>query len=398
MGKAYDNQTYQTGHTAPPKSKGGIVAVLLTVIILLGGVISILGLLNIHMFRQLMGANNQKEALAEVAPDQEGVNSAMEVTRGVGETIVLNPSPLSPENIPQEGGLSLQEIYSRSVACVVAVKTDVATATGIVLTSDGYILTNSYILQGQTAALVQLHDGTQLEAVLIAKDSFSDLAVLWVEAEGLIPASFGDSTALRVGDAVVAMGSSISGQAAMADGIIAAIDTGIRAGGSNLTLIRTNARENLGSIGGPLINCYGQVVGINSMCAANVMSLSENEQYSYALDSVTVKQVADQLIDQGFVSGRIYLGIRGQEIDSFYENYYHIPQGIFITELDENSVLFQKGVREGDILLNLDDTRILNFDTLNNMVSGLERGQEVTAVVYRDGTNYQLTITIGEEQ
>lgn len=375
-----------------------MIAALLAIIIMLGGIVSILGLLNIHLFNQLMGLNKESQALAEVSADQGGGDSSMEVNRAVGETIVLNPSPLSPDNVPQEGGLSLQEIYSRTAASVVAVKTDTTTATGIVLTADGYILTNSYALQGKDAVQVRLHDGTQLEAVLIAKDSFSDLAVLRVDAQGLIPASFGDSTALRVGDVVVAIGGSQSGSAAMADGIVAAIDSGIQAGGSSLTLIRTNAPEDLGNLGGPLINCYGQVVGVNSLCAANVMSLSENERCSYALDSVTVKQVADQLIAQGYVTGRIHLGIRGQVIDEFYESYYNIPQGIFITELDETSSLFQKGVREGDILLNLADTRILDFDTLNSMISSLEPGDEIIAVVYRDGTSYQLTLTIGEEQ
>lgn len=397
MQKQFDNQTYQTGQTEPPKSKSGLIALLLTVIILLGGVISILGLMNIRLFRQLMGVNDESIALAEVAPNQKG-DSAMESTRGFGETVVLNPSPQSPDNVPVEGGLSLQEIYSRTEVSVVAVQTDAGTATGVVLTEDGYILTNSNILQSKTAVPVCLYDGTELEAVLVAKDSFSDLAILQVDAKGLTPANFGDSQALRVGDVVVAVCSSQTGSAAISDGIIAAIDSDIQAGGSSLTLIRTNAPEKLNSLGGPLLNCYGQIVGINSMCVANVMAISEDDSCCYALDSVSVKNVADQLIAQGFVTGRIHLGFHGQEIDAFYENYYNIPQGIFITELDETSALFQKGVREGDILLKLDDTRILDFDTLNNMVSTLEQGQEVTVVIYRDGTNYQMSLTIGEAQ
>lgn len=393
MRKEIDNQTYQTGNTAPPKNKGGLIAALLAIIIVLGGVISIMGLMNIHMFRRLMGVDSRKEALAVVMPDQNGSGDAAGGARGFGETIIINPSPLSPDNVPVEGGLSLQEIYNRTAPSVVAVESDSGSVTGIVLTSDGYILTNSYALKSRDSVKVRLHDGTELEAVLLAKDSFSDLAVLQVAAEGLTPASFGDSTALRVGDVVVAVGNDQNGgSAVMSDGIVAAIDSGIQAGGSSLTLIRTNAPEN----SGPLINCYGQVVGVNTMCAANMMDLS-GEQNNYALDSVTVKQVADQLIAQGFVSGRIHLGIQGQAIDAFYENYYNIPRGIFITELEESSVLFVKGVRPGDILLNMADTDILDFDTLNNVVSTLEPGEEVTVVIYRDGTKAQLTVTIGEE-
>lgn len=391
MRKDFDNQTYQTGNTAPPKSRGGLVAALLAVIIILGGVVSIMGLMNIHMFRQLMGADKGTEALAVVTPNQNGESGSKGSPRGFDETIIINPSPLSPENVPTEGGLSLQEIYTRTAPSVVAVETENGIATGIVLTSDGYILTNCYMLQSQDAAKIRLHDGTELEALLIAKDSFSDLAVLQADVEGLTPASFGDSTALRVGDVVVSVGNAQNGGSpVMTDGIVAAIDSGIQAGGSMLTLIRTNTPES----NGPLINCYGQVVGVSSMCAANVMDSSGES--GYALDSVTVKQVADQLIARGFVAGRIYLGIHGQAIDAFYENYYDIPRGIFITELDESSELFKKGVRPGDILLNMADTDILDFDTLNNLVSTLEQGEEVTVVVYRDGTKFQLTMMIGE--
>ena len=395
MGKQFDDKTYQTGHTAPPKSRGGLIAILLAVIILLGGVISILGLLNIHLFRKLVRIDKEGVALAEVLPD-EG-NSVLEPTRFGTDTVILSNSPLSPDNIPQEGGLSLQEIYTKTVDSVVTVETESVVGTGIVLTADGYILTNSYVVRNALEIQVKLNDGRQLKGALVGKDSFSDLAVLQVQANDLVPASFGDSTSLRVGDAVVSIGNPIGDSAgSMSDGIVSAINGNIEAGGSKLTLIQTNASLNTKAVGGPLINCYGQIVGINTLCAANVMSITGNEGVSFALDSVTVKQVADQLIAQGFVSGRIYLGIQGHEIDEFYENYYDIPQGIFITELDENSGLYQRGVREGDILLNLADTRILDFDTLNNLLGELIDGQEVTAVVYRDGTQYQLTVTVGD--
>ncbi len=397
MAEHYNDQIYQTGRTVPPKSRGGLIAVLLAVIILLFGIVSILGLMNIHLFRQLMGAEKDGTALAEVKPDSRGDYSLLEVTRGSEQTVFLNPSPQSVENYPDDDGISLQEIYARTVDSLVCVETDRATGTGIVLTADGYILTNSYMVQGAQALQVRLTDGRRLPASVIGKDSFSDLAVLRVDAPDLVAASFGDSTVLRVGDPVVAIGNPVDGGSSpMTDGIISAISADIEAGGSKLTLLQTNAILQSENIGGPLINCYGQIIGISTNCAANVLTASATQSVSYALDSVTVKAVADQLIAQGFVSGRVHLGIQGHEIDEFYENYYNIPQGIFITVLDEESVLFERGVREGDILLNLAEKRILDFDTLNTLLGDLRPGQEVTAVVYRDGTQYQLTVTIGE--
>ena len=111
---------------------------------------------------------------------------------------------------------------------------------------------------------------------------------------------------------------------------------------------------------------------------------------------MSIKSIADQLINHGFVEGRIHLGIHGQTIDQFYQQYYDIPQGIFITAIDESSELYKRGVREGDILISLADQDVLSFDILNSLLSSLNQGQEVTAVVYRDGTQYQIKVTIGE--
>ena len=127
------------------------------------------------------------------------------------------------------------------------------------------------------------------------------------------------------------------------------------------------------------------------------MTLNGTEADSFSLESVTVKDIADQLINHGVVEGRVHLGIHGQEIDEFYQHYYDIPRGIFITAIEEGSELYARGVREGDILINLAGKPILSFDILNSLVTELQQGQEVTAVIYRDGTQYQLKVTIGEK-
>lgn len=394
MTEQFDKQTYNIGHTEPPKSRSGLIAVLLIVIIFLGGVISILGLLNISLFQQLLNKNQNQEALAVVVRDQEDQNSALEVTYS-DETVVLEYSPLSMEHYPQDGGTSLQEIYEETVRSLVTVETGGQNGTGVILTDDGYILTNNYLLSGMEKVNVHLSNGQKLAATIVGRDSFSDLAILKVHTENLKPAVFGDSSALRVGDVVVSMGS-FNGTGAMADGIVSAIYENIQAGGGNMTLLQTSATLNEEQVGGVLINCYGQVVGINTHCAENMMALTPTDRVSFSLDSVTIKSIADQLINHGFVEGRIHLGIHGQEIDEFYQQYYDIPRGIFITAIEKESELFSRGVREGDILVNLADTPIFSFDILNSLLTSLEQGQEVTAVVYRDGTQYQIKLTIGE--
>lgn len=386
---------YNIGHTVPPKSHSGIIAVLLIVIIFLGGIISILGLLNISLFRRVLQMDKNEEALAVAVRDKNPDVSALDVTYE-NQTIILEGSPQSLDHYPQEGGKSLQEIYEGTVRSLVSVETGSTNGTGVILSSNGYILTNSFLLSGTEKINIRLHSGEKLPASVVGKDSFSDLAVLRVEANDLTPATFGDSTALRVGDVVVAIGST-NGTGVMADGIVSAINADIQAGGSVMTLIQTSASLDREQIGGLLLNCHGQIVGINTQCAANIMAVTGTERVSFSLDSVTIKTIVDQLIGQGFVEGRIYLGIHGQEIDEFYQHYYNIPRGIFITAIEEDSSLYTRGVREGDILINLADTPIFSFETLNALLTSLEQGQEVTAVIYRDGTQYQMKVTIGEE-
>lgn len=384
---------YNIGHTAPPKSHGGIIAVLLIVIIFLGGVISILGLLNISLFQKLLKKDQESLAVAVRKEDDHG--SALDVTYS-DEIIFLNDVPQSVDYYPQEGGLSLQEIYQKTEPSLVSVETEDQNGTGIVLTKNGYILTNNYLVTGAEKINIHFKSGEKLPATVVGKDGFSDLAVLRVEANDLTPAIFGDSSTLRVGDVVVAMSSNV-GTGVMADGIVSAINTDIEAGGGKMTLIQTSATLDYEQVGGVLINCHGYIVGMNTYCASNIMTLTGTERVSFSLDSVTMKNVADQLMNHGFVEGRIHLGIHGQEIDEFYQHYYDIPRGIFITAVEEESVLFQRGVREGDILLEMAGTPVFNFETLNSLLSSIDREQEITVIIYRDGTQHHVKLTIGEK-
>ena len=394
MEKQFDDQTYHIGQTEIPKSRKGKLSVLLIVIIMLCGFVSILGLMNISLFQKLLSMDETDQPVAEAVRDESNNPSALDIAYE-GETIVLEYSPQSWEYFPRGGALSLQNIYSSTVHSIVTVESGNTNGIGIVVARHGYILTNSYLLNGSEKINIRLANGQKLPAMVVGRDNFSDLAILRVEEDNLIPVKFGDSSALRVGDIVVAMGS-VNGTAALADGVVSAIQEDIQAGGDTITLIRTSALLEQEQLGGVLLNCYGQVVGVSTYCAANMMNMQDTEKTSYVLDSVTVKNISNQLISHGFVEGRIHLGIHGQEIDAFYQQYYDIPMGIFITSIEENCELYRRGVREGDILIELDNTAVHNFDTLNSLLESIPSGEEVTAVVYRDGTQYQMKVRIGE--
>ena len=256
------------------------------------------------------------------------------------------------------------------------------------------------MVETATSIEVLLTDGRILPARLVGMDSVSDLAVLDVQATDLTAAEFGDSGSVRVGDAVVAIGDplGIELRGTMTDGIVSAINRDITTGGRTMTLIQTNAALNSGNSGGPLLNCYGQVIGINTMKIGDYMNASGVEGLGFAIPSTTVKEVVDQLVSQGYVSGRPALGITGQELSSFDMLYYRLPQGIYITAVEQTSDAAAKGIAPGDVLLEFNGTRITSSDTLLNALYSCQAGDTVSVVVYRSGSQYTVDVILGEAQ
>ena len=403
----WEQNFYQTGRTRPPKNRRGLLAFLMVAIIFLCGIVSAMGLLNIRLFREL---NTDDEVLASVrfTEDEDAVATdaseevAQKPTVGRDLQLQLNQTPLSVENVPQAGGLSLQQIYSKAIPSVVSVScktgAGTSTGTGVVLSADGYIVTNSHVVDGAIAVEILLGDGTALTATVIGADTVSDLAVLHVQSTALIPAEFGDAAVLRVGDSVVAIGDplGIELRGTMTDGIVSAINRDISTGGRTMTLIQTNAALNSGNSGGPLLNCYGQVVGINTMKIGDYMSNAGVEGLGFAIPSTTVKEVVDQLIANGYVSGRASLGITGEEISSFDQLYYRLPRGIYITAVEQGTDAAAKGILPGDILLQVENTRITDLNSLKEFLYSYDAGDMVDVVIYRNGVQQMLAIQLAE--
>ena len=360
----WDDRIYGTGRTQPRKSHGGLIALLLILVILLSGAVGILGTMNIKLFRQLNAKTQESNAMTFTDQgettsyflDPSESTESVEVPETTSSNIDLQQSPESAGNFAEESALSWQEIYDRNIVSVVSILCDNSSGTGVVLTSDGYIITNYHVVEEARSIRVRLTDGEEYAAMLIGADEVSDLAVLYIECESLTPATFGNSDSLRVGDAVAAIGDPLGVQfhGTMTDGIVSAINRNVSVSGRTMTLIQTNAALNSGNSGGPLINCYGQVIGINTMKMSNYSTTSATvEGLGFAIPSSTVKVIVDQLIDQGYVSGRPSLGIKGERVSSFYQRYYMMPAGLFITELDPESDAARKGIKTDDILISI---------------------------------------------
>jgi len=327
------------------------------------------------------------------------------VTHDVQQSLLqLQQTPQSQENIPVEGGLSLQEIYTQNIHSVVSISctgyNSGSTGTGVILSTDGYIVTNAHVVDGAGSIDVQLTDNRILAATLIGSDEISDLAVLQIDANDLVPAQFGDSAQLRVGDTVAAIGDplGVKYRGTYTDGIVSAINRDVDMDGRTMTLIQTNAALNSGNSGGPLINCYGQVIGINTMKIGAFADSAGVEGIGFAIPSVTVKDIVDQLITQGYVSGRPTLGIEGEALSSFYQHYYRLPAGLYITQVLPGSDAHAKGIQDGDMLLSVDDRRIATMDELKAVLFDREVGETVEAIIYRAGERYRVQLTLGEHK
>ncbi len=397
--------SYETGSTRPPKNRSGLVVFLLVLIILLFGISSFLGAMNIRLFPG--GTDDGKNPLAfspsdqTAGTDENPPDNSQNANTG-DLTLDLQPAPGQVDNIPQTGGLSLQEIYARNIPSVVSISCTLpsgkSSGTGVVLSKDGYVVTNCHVIDGAAAISLRLTDGRVLSAQIVGSDPVSDLAVLSVQATDLTPAVFGTSSDLRVGDAVVAIGDPLGEEyrGTMTDGIISAINREVKVGSRTMTLIQTNAALNSGNSGGPLINCHGQVIGINTMKISAFANCTGVEGLGFAIPSGTVKEIVDQLVAQGYVSGRPDPGISGEDVPELYQRYYRLPAGFFITEVKSGSAAEETALSPGCIITHVGGIRVQSAEAFYEALYAYNAGDAVTLTVYRQNKTANITLTLGE--
>ena len=295
--------------------------------------------------------------------------------------------------------LSLQEIYERMIGSVVSIVTTKrsgsASGTGILMSADGYVITNHHVISDATSVSVLTSDDQLLEAQLVGSDETSDLAVLKVDGT-FTPAQFGDSGMLRVGDTVVAIGDplGVSLRGTMTNGIISAINRDLTVGDRTMTLIQTNAALNNGNSGGPLINCYGQVIGINTMKMSSYYSSASVEGLGFAIPVAVAKPIIDELIENGYVAGRPAIGIISESLPDAFRIYYRLPRGIYISGVTEGSDAQAKGIGEGDIITAINGTPVTTNEELNTVKNQFAAGDTVTLTVYRGGQYYDVEVEL----
>jgi S1-C subfamily serine protease len=276
-----------------------------------------------------------------------------------------------------------------------------SSGSGVVISREGYILTNNHVVQDYQSLEVIFADGTKVSARLIGADPYADSAV--IKVEGAVPAAaeLGDSSALQPGEAVIAIGSALGDfKNTVTVGVVSAVNRSLDSGeGYSLEgLIQTDAAINHGNSGGPLVNVMGQVVGINTAIVRGDGSSGDvAEGLGFAIPSNTVKNVADQIIKKGYVS-RAYLGLRSLTITPEVAGANGLPMewGVYVKGVDAGSPAEQAGLHEGDIITEIGQDKIGAELSFTNALLHHQAGERVTLQVWRNGKTISLDVTLGE--
>ena len=264
---------------------------------------------------------------------------------------------------------------------------------GIIISEDGYIVTNQHVVSGASNLEVVTSDGVSYEATLVGEDTQTDLAVIKIDATGLTAAEFAASDDLQVGDEVMAVGNpgGLQLSSSVTFGYVSALNRPVTNGDTGYTIncIQTDAAINPGNSGGALVDMNGRVVGINS----SKIAATEYEGLGFAIPSDTVQPIVTDLIDHGYVQDRPMLGITGGFMNAMYAAWYNMPSGFVVQEVtSENAV--RSGLQANDVITAIDDTQVVSSNTIAAYIADKKPGDTVTLTVYRSSTGESLQIDL----
>lgn len=286
--------------------------------------------------------------------------------------------------------------------------TATATGSGIIISEDGYILTNNHVVSSSSNSsnssyyqiseaskltVTLFNDDTEYEAKIVGKDEQTDLAVIKIEKSGLSKAEFADSDSIKVGEFAMAVGNPIGMQSSVTCGIVSAVNRQVTdSDGKQYTLIQTDAAINSGNSGGALVNSEGKVIGINTL----KLSGTGIEGMGFAIPINSTTDITSQLIQYSKVK-RPYIGITGIDLNEETAKTYNLVTGVYVKSVEDFSSGEKAGIKAGDVIIEADGTKISSMDDLNKIKNSHKIGDEMKIKVNRNGQEKDLTITLGEQ-
>ena len=307
---------------------------------------------------------------------------------------------------------TVQEITKEARPSVVEIKTESVSSdswiqqyvtqgagSGVIITSDGYIVTNNHVIEGASKITVTTSDQQEYDAELVGTDPITDIAVLKIKAEGLTPATYGNSDQLAVGDMAVAIGNPLGELGGtVTAGIISALDRELAIDGKTMTLLQTDSSINPGNSGGGLFNGDGQLIGI----VVAKSSGSDVEGLGFAIPINKAADVAQQILENGYVSGQPSTGMSYTEssgqsstMDRLFNNGQSTTY-VYIASVDGTNAQ-KAGFQKGDMVYAVDGTEITSFNTLSSIVTSHSVGDKLKFTIVRNGQKMDLTLTLEEK-
>ena len=330
-------------------------------------------------------------------------NSSTTLYRSTGSKVEVQPVAAGSE-------MSVEQVAALNQQSVVEIKTEKVTnssflqqyvqtgaGSGVIISEDGYLITNNHVIDGASTIQVRTSDGTTYDAVLVGTDSKTDVAVLKINASGLTPVTFGDSDNLNVGETAVAIGNPLGELGGtVTNGIISAKDRSITLDNQQMTLLQTNAAINPGNSGGGLFNSRGELIG---MVVAK-SSGSDVEGLGFAIPSNLVSKIAQELIANGYVTGRPAMGVTVLSIENAQTamQYGVNSLGVYITDVESGSSAEKAGLQAGDRIISLNNQVVETFADLSVALDNYSVGDTVDIMVSRNGSTVTVSLTLQEKK
>lgn len=368
----------------------------------IGAVFVIGGFFGISSFREnLLQSNIKKNNNSSIdsTNNNSSLNTSLISLTNYSETGISVAKKVSPSVVGIKVEYSVSSIFYRNMT-----NTATAEGSGIIISEDGYILTNNHIInsaanssyyevgKANKVVITLFNDETEYEATIIGTDEETDLAVLKIDKTGLIAAELGDSDSVQVGEFAMAIGNPLGMQGSVSSGMISAVNRKVTSENKTYTLIQTDAAINSGNSGGALVNSKGQIIGINTL----KMSGSGIEGMGFAIPINSAKPIYEQLIQYNKVK-RPYIGISGRDLNEQTAKANNLVVGVYVLSVEEFSSAEKAGIKIGDVITAIDEKQITTMDELNEVKNAHSIGDKIKLKIYRDNTEKEITITLQEQ-
>ena len=351
---------------------------------------------------QLIGPNTSSSTSSSSGSQNSGYVDQISLTN-YSDTSVYAANKILPSIV----GIQIEYNVTSLFSMFGRTQTSTATASGsgIIISDDGYILTNNHVVSSSESesyyqvseatkiTVTLFNDDTEYEATIVGTDEETDLAVIKIDKTGLTKAEFADSDSIKVGEFAMAVGSPLGLQSTITCGVVSAVNRQVTdTDGKTYTLIQTDAAINAGNSGGALVNSEGKVIGVNTL----KLTGTDVEGMGFAIPINSTTDITSQLIEYSKVR-RPYIGITGMDLDAETARANNLVEGIYVKDVEEFSAGEKAGIKIGDVIIEADGQEVTTMDELNEIKNSHQIGDEMKIKVNRDGEERELTITLGEQ-